>query len=71
MIARSDHVRLVRGDRRHLVVVLIKQHLINRVPICNCRIGEVSLDLFLQPVVRVRDITGLKACMSACSDNSN
>ena len=63
MVARPDHVWLYRRNGFHLVVVLVEQRFVNLVPIRNCRIGKEILNLFLQPVVSIRDITGYKSIL--------
>lgn len=57
VVTGSNHVRLVCTNVLHLVVELIEDSLINLNTLCNSGVREVSLDLLLEPVVGVCNVT--------------
>lgn len=56
MIARANHVRPDRRDARHLVVKVVQDALIDSSTAGDGRVGEVSLDFFFEPIVRIGNV---------------
>jgi hypothetical protein len=57
MIPRSYHVWFLWRYRGHLVVELVKQRFIDLEAVGNRSIRQEALNFFLQPVIRIRNVT--------------
>lgn len=67
MVPRSNHVRLRRGNRGHLIIILVEQRLIDLGAVCDGGVRKEALDFLLQPVVRIGDIAGWQSYPLAAS----
>lgn len=64
VVARTGHVRFCCSDWGHLVVKIIQDGLVNFIALGNGRVGEETLNLFLEPGVGICKVAGWK-CQSS------
>lgn len=57
MVSRPHHVGRLGSDNHHLVVVLVQERLVHLVSLGNRDPREENLNLLLEPVVSVGDVT--------------
>jgi hypothetical protein len=57
VVAGANHVRLERGDFRHIVVKGVQDGLVHLVPLGDSGVREETLDLLLEPVVGIGNIS--------------